>query len=82
MFLTRLGENSKMVITGDVTQIDLPVGKQSGLIHATKILKNINGSSVIELSHKDVVRNPLVVEIVKAYTKNEEKQLKEKENGK
>ena len=82
MFLTRLGENSKMVITGDVTQIDLPVGKQSGLIHATKILKNINGISVIELSHKDVVRNPLVVEIVKAYTKNEEKQLKEKENGK
>lgn len=73
MFLTRLGENSKMVITGDVTQIDLPSGKQSGLIHATKILKNIDGISVMKLTHKDVVRNPLVAEIVKAYTKNEEK---------
>ena len=77
MFLTRLGENSKMVITGDVTQIDLPTGKQSGLIHATSILKNIEGIETITLSHKDVVRNPLVAQIVKAYTKNEEKSQKE-----
>ncbi len=77
MFLTRLGENSKMVITGDVTQIDLPAGKQSGLIHATSILKNIEGIETITLSHKDVVRNPLVAQIVKAYTKNEEKSQKE-----
>ena len=72
MFLTRLGENSKMVITGDVTQIDLPEGKKSGLIHATSILKNIDGIETVTLSHKDVVRNPLVAQIVKAYTKNEE----------
>ncbi len=82
MFLTRLGENSKMVITGDVTQIDLPTGKQSGLIHATSILKNIEGIETITLSHKDVVRNPLVAQIVKAYTKNEEKSEKEFKNDK
>ena len=82
MFLTRLGENSKMVITGDVTQIDLPTGKQSGLIHATSILKNIEGIETVTLSHKDVVRNPLVAQIVKAYTKNEEKFEKELKNDK
>ncbi len=82
MFLTRLGENSKMVITGDVTQIDLPTGKQSGLIHATSILKNIEGIETVTLSHKDVVRNPLVAQIVKAYTKNEEKSEKELKNDK
>ncbi|MBR2322677.1 MAG: PhoH family protein [Clostridia bacterium] len=80
MFLTRLGENSKMVITGDVTQIDLPVGKQSGLTHATSILKGIDGVETVTLSHKDVVRNPLVAEIVKAYTKYEEKSQKELKN--
>ena len=77
MFLTRLGENSKMVITGDVTQIDLPAGKQSGLIHATSILKDIENLQTVKLSHKDVVRNPLVAEIVKAYTKSEEKENKD-----
>ena len=61
-----------MLITGDVTQIDLPLGKESGLIHATKILKNIEGIEIVNLTHKDVVRNPLVTEIVKAYTKHEE----------
>ena len=80
MFLTRLGENSKMLITGDITQIDLPQGKESGLINATKILKNIEGIEIINLTHKDVVRNPLVTEIVKAYTKNEEKSQKEKKD--
>ena len=73
MFLTRMGENSKMVITGDVTQIDLPEGKKSGLIHAVNILKNIEGLETIVLTHKDVVRHALVMEIIKAYEKAEKK---------
>ena len=81
MFLTRLGENSKMVITGDVTQIDLPEGKKSGLVHSTKILSGIEGIEIINLTHKDVVRNPLVAQIVKAYTKSEEQAKKEVKNG-
>ncbi len=71
MFLTRLGEGSKMVITGDVTQVDLPEGKKSGLKHAAEILKNIEGISVITLTHKDVVRHPLVMNIIAAYEKKE-----------
>lgn len=67
MFLTRMGDGSRMVITGDVTQIDLPEGKRSGLIHATEILKDINGISIVRLTAKDVVRNPLVMSIVRAY---------------
>ena len=73
MFLTRMGEGSKMVITGDITQIDLPEGKQSGLKHAVKILKDIPDIEIVNLSHKDVVRHPLITEIIKAYTKHEEK---------
>ena len=73
MFLTRMGEGSKMVITGDITQIDLPDGKQSGLKHAISILKQVDNLEVIHLTHKDVVRHPLVAEIIKAYTKYEEK---------
>ncbi len=69
MFLTRLGNNSKMVVTGDVTQIDLPDGKRSGLIEATKVLKNIDDIAVVRFSEKDVVRHSLVQEIVKAYEK-------------
>ena len=80
MFLTRLGENSKMLITGDVTQIDLPFGKESGLKNAIKILKNIEGIEIVNLTHKDVVRHPLVTEIVKAYTISEEKSQKETKN--
>lgn len=67
MFLTRLGDGSKMVITGDVTQIDLPEGKKSGLMHATGILSDIEGIKVVNLTAKDVVRNPLVMSIVRAY---------------
>ena len=67
MFLTRLGENSKAVITGDVTQVDLPDGKKSGLKHASEILKGIDGISIINLTHKDVVRHPLVMKIIEAY---------------
>lgn len=72
MFLTRLGDGSKMVITGDITQIDLPEGKRSGLQHAVGVLKDVEGIEVITLSDKDVVRNPLVMSIVKAYEKSEE----------
>ncbi len=67
MFLTRLGFNSKMVITGDVTQIDLPDSKRSGLVEATRILKNIDGIAINRFSEKDVVRHRLVQDIVKAY---------------
>lgn len=67
MFLTRLGDNSKMVVTGDITQIDLPDGKRSGLEHAVSVLKDVDGISVVYLSDKDVVRNPLVMKIVRAY---------------
>lgn len=72
MFLTRLGFNSKMVVTGDVTQIDLPDGKKSGLLQAMKILKNIPDISICRFSEKDVVRHKLVQDIIKAYEKNEE----------
>lgn len=70
MFLTRLGFNSKIVVTGDITQIDLPSGKKSGLKEAVKILKNIEGISIVKLTEKDVVRHKLVQEIIKAYEKN------------
>jgi phosphate starvation-inducible PhoH-like protein len=72
MFLTRLGFNSKMVVTGDVTQIDLPDGKRSGLIEATKILKNVDDVKIVHFSDKDVVRHKLVQDIIKAYEKYEE----------
>ena len=77
MFLTRLGDGSRMVITGDITQIDLPEGKRSGLEHAARILKGVEGIEIITLSDKDVVRNPLVMSIVKAYAKYEEKKKPE-----
>lgn len=73
MYLTRLGFNSKTVITGDVTQIDLPAGKLSGLIEAEKILNDIEGIKVIYFSEKDVVRHKLVQEIVKAYERYEKR---------
>lgn len=72
MFLTRLGFNSKMVITGDVTQIDLPDGKRSGLKDVMRILRNIDDIAQVRFSDKDVVRHRLVQDIIKAYEKNEE----------
>ena len=69
MFLTRLGFNSKAVITGDITQIDLPDSKRSGLVEATKVLKNIDDIAITRFNEKDVVRHRLVQEIVKAYEK-------------
>ncbi|MCI5073279.1 PhoH family protein [bacterium] len=70
MFLTRLGFGSKAVITGDVTQIDLPRGDASGLVEALDILKNVPGIGFAKLDRKDVVRNPLVQKIVEAYELN------------
>ena len=72
MFLTRLGFNSKMVVTGDITQIDLPDGKRSGLKEAIKVLKNIEDIGVVRFNEKDVVRHRLVQDIIKAYEKQEE----------
>lgn len=69
MFLTRLGFNSKMVITGDVTQIDLPDGKRSGLKDAIRILKGVNDISIFRFTEKDVVRHKLVQDIIRAYEK-------------
>ncbi len=73
MFLTRLGFSSKTVITGDVTQTDLPEGKTSGLIEAREILRGIKGIRFVFFSRDDVVRHPLVQEIIDAYEKMENK---------
>lgn len=67
MFLTRLGFNSKAVITGDVTQIDLPHDKVSGLVEAEKILSDYDGIRFVHFSEIDVVRHPLVQDIIRAY---------------
>jgi phosphate starvation-inducible PhoH-like protein len=73
MFLTRLGFDSKAVITGDITQIDLPGGKQSGLVEASGILKKIRGIGFCSFSDVDVVRHPLVQQVIRAYAKKEKK---------
>jgi phosphate starvation-inducible PhoH-like protein len=74
MFLTRLGFYSKAVITGDVTQVDLPDGKASGLIQIQQILHDIDGIAFVYFSERDVVRHPLVQEIIKAYDRYEQRQ--------
>jgi phosphate starvation-inducible PhoH-like protein len=71
MFLTRLGEHSRMVVTGDLSQIDLPPGSVSGLGEAIKILEGMKGAALVKFSNNDVVRNPLVTRIVKAYENRE-----------
>ena len=71
MFLTRLGYGSKAVVTGDITQIDLPTNKKSGLIVAMKVLKSVLGIGISILNEKDVVRHELVQRIIKAYEKYE-----------
>lgn len=80
MFLTRLGDASKMVITGDMTQTDLPEGKTSGLKHAVGILRGVDDIAVCTLTEKDVVRHPLVQSIVRAYEKDTLKKTKGKGN--
>ena len=78
MFLTRIGFGSKVVITGDATQKDLPVGTVSGLDVAVKVVKNLEGISICTLTSKDVVRHPLVQKIVKAYEEYEKKSTRTK----
>ena len=83
MFLTRMGHNTKMIITGDITQIDLPRSTRSGLIEAMTILRDVKGISFIEMNDKDIVRHKLVTRIVNAYKEYEEQNrlaLIEKEN--
>lgn len=82
MFLTRMGQNTKMIITGDTTQIDLPRNVKSGLIEALHVLKGIKGISVIMMNDKDIVRHKLVTSIVKAYDKYEKSLSHEKEGMK
>ena len=90
MFLTRLGFGSKAVVTGDITQTDLPSNKKSGLVQATKILANVSGIGSIQLSEKDVVRHELVQRIIRAYEKfenkeefnlNKKQEMKRKDSG-
>ncbi len=78
MFLTRLGMNSKAVVTGDVTQIDLPDGKKSGLKEVVQVLKNVDGISIVKFSDKDVVRHKLVQDIIRAYEKFYDKKKEKK----
>ena len=73
MFLTRMGWNTKMIITGDMTQIDLPRGQKSGLVESVNILKGIEGIEFIEMKKKDIVRHKLVSRIVNAYEKFDNK---------
>ncbi len=81
MFLTRLGYNSKAVVTGDITQIDLPNGKKSGLKEVITILKGVEDIAISKFTGKDVVRHRLVQEIIKAYEKYEERKNENKGNS-
>ena len=71
MFLTRMGQNTKMIITGDLTQIDLPRNVKSGLKEAKEVLEKVKGISFVEMDEKDIVRHKLVTRIVNAYHKYE-----------
>lgn len=82
MFLTRLGNNSKAIITGDITQIDLPEGKTSGLVEAVKILDEIEGIGISHLTNRDIVRHPLVQKIINAYDKQAARDAYKKKRGK
>jgi len=83
MFLTRMGLNTKMIVTGDITQIDLPIAQKSGLIDALQILQNVKGISRVDFDKSDIVRHKLVQRIVEAYetsnvkrqTTNDKRQL-------
>ena len=78
MFLTRLGFGSKIVITGDITQIDLPADKVSGLKEAMRVLKGVEDVAIMRLTESDVVRHALVQRIIKAYEVDEERRNKKK----
>jgi phosphate starvation-inducible PhoH-like protein len=75
MFLTRLGENSKMIVTGDPSQVDLPPGQKSGLVEAVSLLEGVEGVHVSRFNDKDVVRHALVGRIVRAYEADTAKRL-------
>jgi phosphate starvation-inducible PhoH-like protein len=77
MFLTRIGLDSKVVVTGDITQIDLPPGKRSGLVEAREILSGIEGIEFVYFTEKDVVRHPLVKSIIRAYEERNKKAVME-----
>jgi phosphate starvation-inducible PhoH-like protein len=79
MFLTRMGEGSRMVITGDPTQLDLPSGQPSGLIEALRILEGVEGIGVARFAERDVVRHPLVARIVAAYGRADDQSRAKKE---
>ncbi|MDB5251935.1 MAG: PhoH family protein [Flaviaesturariibacter sp.] len=79
MFLTRIGANAKAIITGDLTQVDLPRNQRSGLAKASRILKNVDGIGYIELDEEDVVRHRLVKAIIKAYNKEGEREAEQEE---
>ena len=79
MFLTRIGYNSKVVVTGDLSQTDLPDGKKSGLAEAVRILKNIDDIAIHSFTEKDVVRHKLVQKIIMAYDKYEKDQKAKRE---
>lgn len=79
MFLTRMGWDTKMIITGDMTQIDLPRGQRSGLSEALQILKDVDGIGFVELNKKDIVRHKLVTRIVNAYESHDDKEKENKE---
>ena len=82
MFLTRMGMNTKMIVTGDMTQIDLPSSQTSGLVQALKILKGVKGIRFVELNKKDIVRHKLVTQIVEAYEKFDKEAKAERERRK
>lgn len=82
MFLTRMGVNSKVIVTGDITQIDLPKGQKSGLVDAVQVLKDIEDIAIVRFSDKDVVRHKLVQEIVKAYDRANKQRMINEEKGK
>lgn len=82
MFLTRLGFGSKMIVNGDVTQIDLPRGKMSGLVHADRVLKTVKGIRFVYFDASDVVRHPVVASIIEAYSEEKNEALLNQENKK
>jgi phosphate starvation-inducible protein PhoH and related proteins len=79
MFLTRIGGNAKAIITGDLTQVDLPKNQKSGLAKASRILRNIDGIGYIELDEEDVVRHKLVKSILRAYDKENQIEMEQEE---
>jgi len=81
MFLTRIGLGSRTVVTGDITQIDLPLAKPSGLVEAQKILQGVEGIGFASFTEKDVVRHPLVQDIIKAYEGRNRKKVEDDVEG-